>query len=1323
MSRIPLRQFASRVSPRSIVRGLAVHFLSRVSLALLDPVTGKSARATTLISQMMATMLLTLAGVLPNSLGSDEASPQFDATSIDFFEREVRPLLVKRCYECHSAKVDEPKGGLRLDSRAAVLKGGDSGIAIKPGKPAESLLIDAINYGDLYEMPPKSKLSAAEIATLTKWVKMGAPWPKEETVSSDTRKEFDLDARKKEHWCWQPIRSKDPPTVKANSWPQQPLDHFVLRRLEKSGLAPNSKADRRSLIRRAYFDVIGLPPTPKQVTDFLHDTSPEAFETVVDNLLRSPHFGERWARHWMDLVRYAETYGHEFDYQIPYPTAYRDYLIRAFNADLPYDQFLIEQVAGDLLAKPRLHPTEGYNESVIGTGFWQLGEATHAPVDVLGDEAGRLDNQIDVFSKTFLGVTLACARCHDHKFDAISTKDYYALAGMLRSSRRQEAILDPRGLIGKASDQLTALRDEGDAAIRNCVRNSSLQHPGRFSRFLLASREVLYGESRQVSNVDRSDVLFADFEADDYGQWKIDGTAFGASPQTQETTPKYQGELGAKGRRWVNSHNVRDGADVRGGDGHTGTLTSPRFTIQHRSIRFLVGGGAHQGKTCVNLLIEGKVVRTQTGRNSNLMFQAAFDVAEFNGRAAKIQVVDREQGGWGNIGIDHVVFTNKGGKAPQRRPVKEVAAEFDLDVESLSRWVAALSNKESKLASHPMRSWLELASNDLKAEMSEVESLRNRLAHEQRMAADSAKSSELFADFNGKGFEGWFATGHAFGIAPTANATWDGMKGGMTVAESGVAHSGLLSKRMQGVLRSPTFTIKNRNILYRIAGSNAQVRLIVDGYFMDVYNGLLFRGFKFDVNSGDEFRWHTQSQDVGRYIGHRAHIEIIDHGDGFVALDEIRFSDNGPPRSGPNSIAQGVLSANEVGSLESLAKAYEKNWLEASKNWARGSATGDESAFVNWVVNHGLLPQDDKTQKTFAELTKSFAEKSSKVPAPTRVLAMADGTGQNSNIYVRGNHRTAGEVATRGILTAIGPFPKMTAGDGSGRLVMARLMTEPTNPLTSRVAVNRVWHHLFGRGIVASTDNFGSLGETPTHPQLLDHLAMEFMKNGWSLKQLIRTIMLSSTYQMSSVPNVEGSNVDPQNLLLYRARVRRLQGEAIRDAILHVSGRLDRKQFGPSVPVHLTAFMQGRGRPRGSGPLDGHGRRSIYTSVRRNFLPSMMLAFDTPIPFSSVGRRNVSNVPAQALILMNDPFVVQQSQIWSKRLLTEEATSEQRVKRMYEAAFARIPEGQEIEDAIAFLDQQGRELGLDSDAARSDQRVWADLCHVILNVKEFIFIK
>jgi hypothetical protein len=337
------------------------------------------------------------------------------------------------------------------------------------------------------------------------------------------------------------------------------------------------------------------------------------------------------------------------------------------------------------------------------------------------------------------------------------------------------------------------------------------------------------------------------------------------------------------------------------------------------------------------------------------------------------------------------------------------------------------------------------------------------------------------------------------------------------------------------------------------------------------------------------------------------------------------------------------------------------------------------------------------------------------LPEPERALATADGDGIDSPVFIRGSYKTPGPAVPRRFLEALSGAGATRETNGSGRLELARHVVDPSNPLTARVMANRVWHHLFGRGIVPSVDDFGVMGQPPSHPELLDYLADRFVNEGWSLKKLIRAIVLSSTYRMSSVDTdpAKSAPVDPQNTLLHHMPVRRLEAEAIRDAILAVSGRLDRTVYGPTVDVYLTPFMEGRGRPTTSGPLDGDGRRSIYVAERRNFLPPMMLAFDAPIPFSTIGRRSVSNVPAQALILLNDPFVTGQAKVWAERVLNDKslATPRQRVGRMYEQAFARPPTEKELDEAVAFA------------AAQPDERqAWADLAHVLMNVKEFIFL-
>jgi hypothetical protein len=342
---------------------------------------------------------------------------------------------------------------------------------------------------------------------------------------------------------------------------------------------------------------------------------------------------------------------------------------------------------------------------------------------------------------------------------------------------------------------------------------------------------------------------------------------------------------------------------------------------------------------------------------------------------------------------------------------------------------------------------------------------------------------------------------------------------------------------------------------------------------------------------------------------------------------------------------------------------------------------------------------------------------------------MTEGTPEDERVFLRGNPKTVGPVVARRMLSALasdrGASVRVV---GSGRLDLARRIADPANPLTARVAVNRIWHHLFGRGLVASVDNFGALGDRPTHPELLDDLADRFVRDGWSIKRVVRELVLSRAFRMASTSSPEAEATDPDNRFLHRMFVRRLEAEAIRDAILAVSGRLDSRMGGPGVEVHLTPFMDSYGddygRPKTSGPLDGGGRRSVYLNVRRNFLTPILAAFDMPPPLATAGRRDVSNVPAQALILMNDPFVAQQARHWAVRVLAIEGLDANgRVRQMYRTAYARPPSEAELRAALRFLDSHAQELGVPPKRRGGDERLWADFAHVLINVKEFIFLK
>jgi hypothetical protein len=1054
--------------------------------------------------------LLALTLAAPPAPGSDE-----------FFEARVRPVLVTRCASCHAG--NKLKGGLSVEGRAALLKGGDSGPAVVPGKPDESRLIEAVRYATVdLQMPPKGKLAAAEIDDLVAWVRAGAPWPAEKGgAAAPAAAVFDLAARARDHWAWHPVRATDPPAVADRAWGREPVDAFVLAKLEALGLKPAPPAPPEVWLRRVTFDLTGLPPAAAEVTAFLADPGPAARAAVVDRLLASPAFGERWARHWLDLVRYAETRGHEFDPVIPNARQYRDYVVRAINADVPHDALVREHIAGDLVPIPRTDPVTGANESVLGTGFWFLGEEVHSPVDIRQDQADRFDNRIDVATKAFLGLTVACARCHDHKFDAVSARDYYALYGFLSSSSYRQVRLDHGPHNAAVAADLAALRAKAAPAVGRALADTA------------------------------GGVLFGDLLA------------------------------------------------------------------------------------------------------------AAGDVL-------KCKPADRDAA------------------------TAAVARERTLDPKALAGWVAVLAADPLHGATGP-----------------------------------AAAPAEVVIDYAKVPEGGWLPDGPAFGSRPRRRGelaltgtperpavevadraaaaydrTWDVLR---AAPGSEVDHGALggIPNRSGRTLRTPTFKIAGGAVHYLARGSGAVYAAVASHTLVaGPLHGELVTKF---TGTGPGFRWHRL--DLSRYKGLDAHLEFTPAVGSDFAVAAVAQGDRPPTPPG------------DADTAEALAAAFD----EAVRRLRDDSLSADDASpravrVAGWLARHPELLADGgrKVSGVAAEFLTQEQKIAARIRPESRLApAMLDGTGVDERVFVRGSAKAEGEPAPRRFLQALGGSP--VRARGSGRLELAAAVTDPKNPLTARVAVNRVWHHLFGRGIVASVDNFGVLGDRPSHPELLDHLADRFVRDGWSTKKLVRTLVLSNAYSQASRPSAAGDAADAGNVYLHRARVRRLDAEAVRDALLAVSGRLDRTVGGPSVPVHLTEFQGGRGRP-GSGPLDGNGRRSLYLAVRRNFASPLLAAFDQPVPFSTVGRRTVSNVPAQSLILMNDPFVHDQAAVWGKRTAARPGTVADRVRHMYLEAFARPATDDEVAACASFLAARAGE-GNPPDAA-----AWAALAHALFNAKEFLFL-
>jgi len=1222
---------------------------------------------------------------------------EFSPEQLDFFEKKIRPVLAERCYKCHSAKAEKLKAKLQLDHREHMLSGGDTGAAMVPGDVEASLLIETIRYvtTDL-QMPPKGKLDDAIVADFEKWISDGAAWPEEPVPVREggaTVEAFNLKKRRAEHWCWRPIANPAPPTdLKDATWARNEIDHFILKKIEGAGLKPAPETDKRTWLRRVSFDLIGLPPTRDEIAAFLADGSAKAHEAVVDRLLASPHFGEKWTRHWMDLVRYAESYGHEFDYPIDYTHEYRDYLIRAFNADLPYDELVTEHVAGDLLMEPRRNPNEQFNESILGTAFWYFHEATHAPTDVRQDEADRMANQIDVFGKAFLGLTIACARCHDHKFDAISTADYYSLTAYLESSTRQEYPMDPGRVREKTATQLLDLREKANAELSN-VRSDF--DPGDY---LAAAADLVRAKMEEPKTGDDpwAGIMFDDFESGTYSRWKVEGDAFGTEPaKGKRGSQKLTGDFG---KRFANSYPENDGA--------RGKLISEKFTIEKPFINFLIAGGNHKN-TAAELWVDGKSVLATSGENNDQLKPASWAVAAFAGKEAEIRVIDDNRGGWGHIEVDRFIFSNvpagetSGLPMPGADKISEAAKKAGLDADKLAAWCRLFTSteKDDKKPAGFFAKWL--TNPDV---ATGIKNLANRY---KETRATFEKEATSFENFEGNTLpEGWSTSGKAFQAGGSTSGL--SFSKDQPFSVPGTATSSLLGEKQNGVLRSPTFKIPTRQIHVKARAENLFARVVMDNYHMQKFNALIFRGtFQKSVKTEGEFRWFTFSGDLNKYIDHNAFLEFVDKGDATVEIDEIWFNDEGsPPQELPAVLLAATLGDGTV--PENLSAA----WTKAVADLKRGTAKANDSEFLNWMIANGLINLDDFS-KNIAPVLAEGRTLIDKLPGERYALAMAEGTPEGGFVYIRGSHKKLGEAVPTRAIAALG-------GNEGNRISLAKNITDPENPLTSRVLVNRLWHHLFGRGIVASVDDFGPMGQEPSHPELLDFLATDLVNNDWSMKHTIRKIVLSQTYRQSSsadsaLDSELIATVDPENILLHRMPVRRLQAESIRDSMLAISGRLDPTLYGKSIPTHRTEFMTGRG-GRGSGPLDGAGRRSVYGSIYRNFLSPMMLTFDMPGPFGPKGRRSVSNVPAQSLALMNDPFVIEQTTLWAKNSAGED-DSKARISAMFETALGKLPNKNELDALEGFLNQQAAE-----NEGAINELTWADLGHVIFNLKDFVYL-
>ena len=960
------------------------------------------------------------------------AAPQ-DPDAVAFFENEVRPILEKRCIKCHGG--DKTRGKFSMASREAMLSGGVSGEVIDWQDHMDSLFVVAISYTDVdYEMPPSGKMPAEEIETLKKWVAAGLPWtPGKEGLLGDPEAAGDggpsIEAGK-DYWAYKPTVKPEVPEVDDPAWAEHPIDAFIYARLKANGLEPNVPADRIAMIRRASYNLTGLPPTREEVQDFLNDDKPGAWERVIDRLLASKHYGEHWARHWMDLARYAETNGYERDGKKRNIWRYRDYLIRAFNDDTPYDRFIKEHVAGDLLP-------DRDAQSSIATGFNRLQIWDDEPTDRVQARADYIGDIVDTTTSAFLATTMACAKCHDHKKDPITQSDYFAIYAFYNNIQEQV-----RGRDDAVSEYL---RDPFDSEAEQLKVEAWDKR--------VAGLQKSIGETESA---------FA----------KAVGTVF----------QDKKGKL---------------------------TPVAPTSEQEHQAWR---------------------VQATDPGEN---WFTQQFDDRDW----------PTAKGGFG-YGVSR----------------KNLPNDWNSDDIYLRR--------------------------------------NFRLTEETQHLALSIMS-----------------------------------RGATEVHINGIL---VYQRKKDTGLRFEQVQLPAEALSALVVGSNS---LAVKS------------------NKGNGNQWYV---DVGLYTG---------------VVDPL--------------IAKRAMI--DVKGEEVLGKAR----LEAYK-----------------------------VQRS--ELDNLLAAPPAK-PYPAMVLNERGRGLPKQQVHQRGSANALGEEVPARFPLVLGgevpEIPELPEGINANgrRLALADWLASPSNPLTARVMVNRIWQHQFGRGIVRSTSDFGQLGEDPTHPELLDFLAVTFVEQGWSIKEMNKFIMTSKAYQMSSSAQQAGLDKDPLNNLFWRFDMRRLTAEEFRDSLLAVNGSLNPKQFGPSMytkmPKEVLATASRPDQAWGTSSEAERDRRSVYIHIKRSLREPLLAALDQAETDSPCPVRFATTVPTQTLITLNSEVMQDEAIVFAQRLKKEAGPElADQVRLGLQLVLTREPTEKEVESNVAFVQDIRKEHGLEADHALKL------FCLVAYNLNEFVYL-
>jgi hypothetical protein len=1125
------------------------------------------------------------------------------ADGVEFFEERVRPLLSEHCYKCHSASAEKLKGGLLLDTRQAVLKGGDTGPALVAGDPERSLLVKAVRYADAdMQMPPDGKLSDAQIADLEAWVRMGAPDPRDGAAplpaqpgnASPPAAGIDL-AEGRKWWAFQPVKDHPAPSVARADWPRGPLDRFILAELEKKQLPPAAPADKRTLIRRAYYDLVGLPPTPEEVEAFVADAAPDAFARVVDRLLASPHYGERWGRHWLDVVRYTDALdarGIGGDSDVPFAWRYRDWVVNAFNRDLPYDQFVKLQIAGDLAPAPA--PGEIDKDALVATGVYVMGEWGIGDADKEKVVTDIVDDQVDLTGRAFLGLTLACARCHDHKFDPISARDYYGLAGMFFSSR----IMPDPGAKGAGAPVIrvplmgpneTARRQAGEARVAQLQQD--------LDRALDEQYAVLAAE------------MLPKVDAYLTAAWEYKNLPEASRP----ALPQFAHDRGLHGHalgQWL----------------------------------------------------------TYVGAPSLKLLPTA--VKSVNGTAN----VDAWQGPEGG---SPTVFANN--------------TDAAVAITTLTLPPQSLSVHPSPTAGVAV-AWKSAAAGRF--------AITGRIADGDGACGDGVTWS--VSRLGGNGGVGELASG----TIPNGGkqAFTDGAGGpGLAAVDLAAGEMIQLAILPKGEYTCDTTTIELEVAEIAPGGLAGRVWNLTKDVVPDLHNGNPHAD-----GYGNPHVWHFhdlagQAQSTfaaGSSMSKFAAALVAPAGAGADQGAAIRAA-AAEVRAALGAVASDVQKLKAEGK-DPASIAHPDAALYQALTAPRGSfwalARNDDSNLP--------APARERTAGMRSEM--AGLRETVMTPIPLAHAIQEGGTPQSMfpgiqdvPLHVRGSYTKLAEVVPRRL-------PQVLAGDtqppitqGSGRKELAEWIAGPTNPLTARVMVNRIWQHHFGEGIVRTPNNYGKLGTPPTHPELLDHLASRFVALGWSVKAMHREIMLSAAYQQSSTADPATAKADPDNLLFGRQNRRRLDAEGLRDGLLALSGQLDPSLGGPAVNDLNTP------------------RRTLYVMTVRSDRTTYRNLFDAADAGAIVEQRTDSTVAPQALFLLNNPFALAQTKRLAARALEQPGDDAARIDWLYRALFSRPATPRETEIGQRAL---ARARAATAGEATSAELPWESYCQVLLCTNEFMYV-